>query len=298
MYDPAELTLPPTHPEDWAGKPFRGRDRWHDPKLIFHYPGMTEPKLRRALAYYYGLVSQVDWSIGRVLDRLDALGLAENTIVVFTSDHGDFAGEHGIVDKGVPTLDSIWKVPLLLRVPWLAPGTGAGVRHQLVNLIDLMPTLFELSGLEAPRSCEGRSLAREMSEPGWAGREAVFFEYRQVKTVRTQRYALSYYSPGEPDINTYDHSSAWAKGGELYDLEKDPEQFHNRYDDPALREVRLALTEKLLEWFCRTEPVHRAPVKTEHRPANHEISRFTSGFRFGRNPTQNREFYFRDHPPG
>jgi arylsulfatase A-like enzyme len=260
MYEPDALTLPPTCPEEWTTKPFRDRDRWHDPKLIFYYPRMTEPAVRRALALYYGLISQLDAQIGRVLDRLESLGLAGNTIVVFTSDHGDFAGDHGIVDKGVPTLDGIWRVPLLVGGAGFESAAGQ-TRDQFVNLIDLMPTLLERAGVDVPRPVEGRSLAREIDEPDWAGRDAIFYEYRHVKTVRTRDHIMSYYSPGEERFREYAHSACWAKGGELYDLGKDPDQFHNRYDDPAYRDVRLELTEMLLEWFCNTERVHRSSVE-------------------------------------
>jgi arylsulfatase A-like enzyme len=265
MYDPASLTLPPTHPDDWKQKPFRHRDRWLDPKLVFHYPRMTPDRLRRALALYYGLISQVDQSIGAILDRLEALDLARNTVVVFCSDHGDFAGEHGILDKGVPTLDGIWRTPLILRAPGAAFPRGES-RSQLVNLIDLLPTIFDLAGVPVPPQLEGRSLARELGEPEWAGREAVFFEYRHVKTVRTRDFALSYYSPGEEQHRDYAHSSTWAQGGELYDLRSDPQQFHNRYGDPAYLPVRLRLTELLLEWFCNTERVHRIGIPPYRRP--------------------------------
>lgn len=264
MYDPARLTLPPTHPDDWKAKPFRKRDRWLDPSLVFHYPNLTPPRLRRALALYYGLISQVDDAIGRILDRVEALGLAGNTVIVFCSDHGDFAGEHGIIDKGMPTLDGIWRTPLIIRPA--GGGSDIETRDQLVNLIDLMPTLLEYTGVPLPAHLEGRSLAREIREPNWEGREAVLFEYRHVKSVRTRNYALSYYSPGEEGRRDYEHSSTWATGGELYDLHKDPHQFHNRYEDPAYLPVRLKLTERLLEWFCNTERVHRQAVPTYSGP--------------------------------
>lgn len=259
MYDPASLALPPTNPDDWKNKPFNKRDRWHDPKLIFYYPNMTPQARRRALALYYGLISQVDYAIGRILDTLDRLGLADNTIIVFCSDHGELAGEHGIVDKGVPTLDSIWRVPLLITDP--RPGSPRGdERNQLVNLIDLMPTLLERAGVSIPKQVEGCSLTREISEAQWSGRDAVFFEYRHVKSVRTRDYAMSYYSPGEDGFRSYDHSSTWARGGELYDLREDPGQFHNVFDNPEYLQTRLRLTEMILEWFCNTERVHRLDI--------------------------------------
>ncbi len=265
MYNPENLKLPPTHPKDWDNKPFRHRDRWKNPALVFYYPRMTPEKRRRALALYYGLISQVDHYVGKILDRLEQLELLEKTIVVFCSDHGDFAGEHGIIDKGVPTLDGIWRVPLLIRAP-TASFPQQEQRHQLVNLIDLLPTLLDLAGIAVPSTVEGRSVRRELFEPDWEGRDAVFFEYRHVKTIRTKEFAMSYYSPGEEGFRDYEHSTTWATGGELYDLRKDPNQFHNVYDDPNYLAIRLRLTERLLEWFCNTERVHRMGIPPYQRP--------------------------------
>lgn len=264
MYNPADLALPPTDPDDWKDKPFNRRDRWLDERLVFHYPSMTPEALRRALALYYGLISQVDNYIGKILDTVSTLGLEGDTVVAFCSDHGDFAGEHGIIDKGIPTLDAIWRTPMIIG------GAGADlprgeVRDQLVNLIDLMPTLLEAAGVVVPENIEGRTLSPEISNAGFEGRDAVFFEYRHVKTVRTREYAMSYYSPGEPGRGSYAHSSTWAVGGELYDLKKDPNQFRNVYNRPEYAAVRLALTERLLEWFCNTERVHRCGLVVDER---------------------------------
>lgn len=228
---------------------------------------MTAKALRRALALYYGLISQIDAQIGRILNRLEELSLSNNTIVIFTSDHGDFAGDHGIIDKGVPTLDGIWRVPFLISDPRDISNKGV-VRDQLINLIDLMPTLYEKIGLDLPKGVEGKSFVREISESNWNGRTSEFYEFRHVKTVRTREFVMSYCSPGEEGYKEYEHSTcAWASGGELYDLKIDPNQFNNLYDDIAYREVRLSLTEKLLEWFCNTERVHRSTiVKSPRNP--------------------------------
>jgi arylsulfatase A-like enzyme len=290
MYDPDQLKLPPTDPLDWQKKPFRNRERWHNPKLNFYYPRMTEKALRRALALYYGLISQIDAQIGRILNRLEELNLSNNTIIVFTSDHGDFAGDHGIIDKGVPTLDGIWRVPFLISDPRDLSNKGV-VRDQLINLIDLMPTLYEKVGIDLPKCVEGKSFVREISDSTFNGRNAEFYEFRHVKTVRTKDFVMSYYSPGEEGFKEYAHSSCgFASGGELYDLKKDPNQFNNLFDDIAYREIRLSLTEKLLEWFCNTERVHRSTVVT----ANHNPN---TDFDFnGMTKNDYKKKYLENHP--
>ncbi len=289
MYDPDSIVLPPTHPDDWKKKPYRVRDRWTDPSLTFYYPAMNEKVLRRALALYYGLISQIDSQVGRILDALEEMSMLDETVIVFCSDHGDMAGEHGIVDKGIPTLDGVWKTPLIISAPSLRRYRNQA-REQLVNLVDVMPTLFEILGLEVPRQVEGRSLMQEITRPDDPGREAVFFEYRHVKTVRTKKWALSYYSPGEEEHLDYSHYLRVQPGeGELYDLENDPHQFFNLYDDPSLKEVRLRLTEMLLEWMCNTERVHRH-VRPYRGPCG---VRFDFG---GMTPGEYRNRYMKDHP--
>jgi arylsulfatase A-like enzyme len=289
MYDPQKIKLPPTDPMDWHKKPFKDRDRWHNPSLDFYYPKMTEKALRRALALYYGLISQIDSQIGRVLDFLDSQDLFENTIIVFTSDHGDFAGDHGIIDKGVPTLDGIWRVPFIICDPKDKLNRG-GIRNQFINLIDLMPTLLEKIGIKLPYCVEGKSFNREIIDPSWQGRKAEFYEFRHVKTVRTNDFVMSYYSEGEDGFKEYAHASCWAKGGELYDLKNDPHQFINLYNDTKYLKVRLKLTEMLLAWFCNTEKVHRSINKKLRNEKNITYDRC------GMNKDEYKSHYLKNHP--
>ncbi|MBZ0303953.1 MAG: sulfatase-like hydrolase/transferase, partial [Anaerolineae bacterium] len=124
------------------------------------------------LAVYYGMVRFIDDALGQILDALDRLGLRENTVVVFCSDHGDFAGEHGMQCKGGVFYDCLTRVPLIVSWPEHLP---AGSRDgSLVNLVDVVPTLLQLQGMDVPRAMHGQPLPTVTAAPP---REATFSEY-------------------------------------------------------------------------------------------------------------------------
>lgn len=226
LYDPDSLTLPERSEHalesGFVGHLIRARERgWYQ---------QSDAELRLALAGYYGNTSQMDANVGRVLDVMEELGLLENTVVVYTSDHGEMAGAHRMWTKHNMYEQSV-SVPLIIRTP---EGLGAGTaRSELVEQTDLLPTLAELCGLRAPR-VDGRSFAGLLRGERYAPREFAFSQYdfcRNVFTrdnryvgrepilmVRTDRYKLNYLS--------------WERS-ELFDLEKDPGETHNVIDDPG-----------------------------------------------------------------
>lgn len=230
LYDPESLTLPERSAKDlesgFVGHLIRARERgWYQ---------QTDPELRLALAGYYGNVSQMDANVGRVLDVMEELGLLDNTVVVYTSDHGEMAGAHRMWTKHNMYEQSV-SVPLIVRTP---EGLGRGTsRSELVEQVDLLPTLAELCGVEAPQ-CDGRSFAGLLRDERYQPREFAFSQYdfcRNVFTrdnryvgrepilmVRTERYKLNYLS--------------WERS-ELFDLEKDPGETRNAIDDPGLSGV-------------------------------------------------------------
>lgn len=203
---------------------------------------------------YAGAVSLIDAQVGRILDALEASGQAAHTVVIFMSDHGELVGDRGMCGKGCRFYDELTRVPLIVR--W--PGRfDAGRRvDELVELVDLKPTLLELAGLEAGWT-HGRSL-RGYLEPDSADpapRQTVRCEYLDTLNmsmpehperhtpvyglmIRDDRYKLSRYPrPGRAAL------------GELFDLHRDPDEMHDRYDDPALAEVRHRLEAGLFDDF-------------------------------------------------
>jgi arylsulfatase A-like enzyme len=241
MYDPVRLTLPDSI-RDLFERRFDGKPAFQRRHIATHvstgYPYVPRDTddLRLNLAYYLTLVTVIDEQIGRILEHLRSSGELDNTIIVYLSDHGDFAADHGLMFKNLGIYESIHRVPLLLSYPG---GPRGVVRNALVELVDVYPTLCDLIGLPTPPHVEGRSLLPTVGLD--RGREMVFCEWdftshpeqRQVAAVRDERHRLVVYD-ALPD-------------GELYDHALDPEELINRWSDPAYLAVRQRLQQALAE---------------------------------------------------
>ena len=254
MYDPASVTLPPNHKYEYD----------------YNTPGLkgTQEKSgtfgealhRKTLAYYYGLVSQIDHNIGRVLDELDRLGLAENTAVVYTADHGEMMSEHGAWTKGRQGYDATVRVPLMLRCPGVIP---AGVRRkEPACSIDLLPTLLELTHQPIPKNVQGKSLVAPAKGQAGAWRDTIFSEIGDSLENMTviARTANTKYI-----VYRQDAKVAYEQ---LFDLEKDPWEMKNQIGNPKYQQVLGAMREKLNRWEKETNtvpPRKRVPEKTKQR---------------------------------
>jgi len=186
--------------------------------------GLGADQLRRSIQAYYATISFMDAQVGRVLDALDRLGLAENTIVVFWSDHGYHLGQHGQWMKQ-SLFEGSARSPLIIT----APGQRAGqATSRIVEFLDIYPTLADLAGLPAPRHLEGRSLRPLMRSPRAAWPHAAYTQVRRGsgegaftgRSVRTDRWRYTEWDDGK-------------KGVELYDHAKDPGEITNLATDPA-----------------------------------------------------------------
>lgn len=211
------------------------------------YVEHTEQELREVRTAYYAMVSLVDDEVGRILDALDEEGLAENTIVVFTSDHGELLGDHQLLRKGPFMYDCSVRVPLIVRWPGVvAEGTR---RTELVQWVDLAPTFLDVAGLDRPRQMQGESLTPLLrgEEVGW--RDWALSQYRSggdpanpgahLTMLRHDRWKLIAHH-GPPGTSR-------DRAGELYDLESDPGELENLWADGAHLGVRLELTERMLD---------------------------------------------------
>jgi arylsulfatase len=215
----------------------------------------TEPYRAECAAHYYGLIEMVDQQVGRILEALRRNDLDSSTVVIFTADHGEALGDHGMWGKGPYHYDGVIRVPLLVCLPGGAVATHAGV----VSLLDLPPTILDLAGVPVPDGAvEGQPAEAPQAPPAWAGRslkgvltggagpgpdgsalveeDEDYLGFR-MRTLVTDRYRLTAYS-GQPY-------------GELFDLREDPQEYVNRWDDPSCArrkdELRLALLDKLME---------------------------------------------------
>lgn len=189
--------------------------------------------IREYAAIYYGMVKYIDDQLGRVLAKLDELGLTDRTLIVFTSDHGDMVGAHGCIGKSIQGFyDDLVRIPLLMRLPsQIQAGT---VVDQPVSQIDLMPTILEYTGHAVPKPIHGQSL-----RPLLEGREVAWRDFAYCQRaegshmIRTDRYK---YCLG-------------IKGGmkALYDLERDPHEDRNLADDPAYADIVARMHKRLEE---------------------------------------------------
>ncbi len=187
------------------------------------YSGQTdvsEEDHRRHAAHYFGLVSHLDAQIGRLLDYLEELGLAENTIVVFNSDHGHMIGEHGYVHKGVVCYEGVSRIPTIVRWPGrVGPG---GRSDALVEAVDLMPTLCDMLEVPVPgevaASLDGQSMVPILEGRRERLRDHAFVQWDDYGfSVIGERWKLTWYDPYQE--------------GELYDLQTDPLEKRNRFDN-------------------------------------------------------------------
>ncbi len=260
LIDPAKLPAPLVREPGFGGLPAAIR-REHHGSYLGDFSNFTEEDIRRMRLGYHASIAFADQEFGRVLDALEAAGLKDNTLVVFTSDHGDMLGDHGLLVKGAFFYDANVRVPLLLR--WPARFSGGRSVPALVQNHDLAATLLAAAGL-APDELAGLMPEARDILPLAAGEtervhDATVCCYRNsgltseptrtpywdpplnATMLRTDRYKLNLWH-GTDDPT-----------GELYDMESDPLEQHNLWAEPAHEGVRRELTEHLLQWFARQE---------------------------------------------
>ena len=196
------------------------------------------------MAIYYGMISLMDQEIGRILECLDRLGIAEQTLVVFSTDHGHFLGQHGLIAKGAFHYEDLVRVPFLVRYPARVPA--GGVSDALQSLVDLAPTFLATAGLPVPGAMQGLNQL-----PAWCGetppaRDHVIVENRHqptkvhLRTYVDERYKITVYRD-----QPY---------GELFDLQEDPGEVRNLWDDSATAALKGRLLHAGLNAEIRREP--------------------------------------------
>jgi arylsulfatase A-like enzyme len=273
MYDGVEIPLPKAITLDDIHKlplPVQkeiGRSHAYDINNRVRDYEIDRVRLEWIYRNYYASVSMVDHEMGLILDELERSGKAENTIIVFATDHGDQLGEHGLEGKNVLFEASV-HVPIMVRCP---KRVVAGKYHQLIEAVDILPTLLDLCGLPVPEKVQGCSLAPLITgnPDSYTPREAVFCEniipevlaqpslkgtskywpfvpgqgvegilHPDAKMVRTKRWKLNYYPTCE---------------GELYDLENDPGETRNLWSDPSHADLVRTLKDTILNWLVTAD---------------------------------------------
>ncbi|MFP4017408.1 MAG: sulfatase-like hydrolase/transferase [Halanaerobiales bacterium] len=269
MYDPDDI--PPLRPVCENGK----ADFHHKIRESRNLDKLEDRDFKEINAKYLGMISYVDALYGRLLDTLEKTGLSDNTTIIFYSDHGDWAGDYGLVEKWPTGLDdTLTRVPLIIKTP---DGAKGHLVKECVEHHDIMPTILDLAGIEADHTFFARSLISQIhgetgdpdravfAEGGYnlpqdywcfegrddedlLNKESIYYPKLQVQQenphtvcrstmIRTLNYKLIYRTD---DLN------------ELYDLEKDPLELNNVYDDKEYQDICKDLEKRILEWYIKT----------------------------------------------
>ncbi len=241
------LSIPDPHGPNVVSEPYYDMYRGYEfdkpesaKKDMTKYPGWASGKITLTqddMRNYWGMVRCIDDNVGRILTTLSEEQLEEKTIIVFTSDHGDMCGEHGREDKSVP-MESSMKVPFMVYAPFLLPQ--GHVVEEAVSNIDIYPTLVDLCGIEMEGEVDGISiLPLLLKQEGYKGRNITFSRSTGGSTgwicVATDRYKLVH--------TTVNADEPW-----LIDLEVDPEEYVNFYNNPAYAEVVEDLSARLIDY--------------------------------------------------
>jgi len=238
------MPLPKMAPEHWLGKPsYQKLDRvWaHNSPGYFHVSEMTDHDHRQVQAAYFAMIELIDDQVGRMLAALEDTGQAENTIVIFMSDHGEMLGDHGLYLKGPHFYDEAVRVPLIIRWP---KQYVADLRSEaLVELVDLAPTLLEACGIEASPGMQGRSLTSILTGAADANihRDHVYSEYYNAWTHH-RSYGTMLRTREEKMIVYHGVNE-----GEYYDLRTDPDEFCNLWEDDTVMEARESLLKQTFD---------------------------------------------------
>ncbi len=257
-----------------------------DDELGVVVPGYLKdtPGTRAELAEFQGAVRHMDAHVGRLLTALDRQGLRENTLVIFTTDHGAALprAKATLHEPGIETA-------LIMRMPGRQGWSGGRLVSHMISNVDITPTILDLLGLGVPEELQGRSFRSLLDGGGYQPREAFFCEqsyhgqYDPKRGIRTERYKLFlHFASGH---SWQDCSQSWNPRSdpvisrrtarpdfELYDLEKDPWELDNRRDDPALAEVRADLLARLRAHMEKIgDPILQGPVDCPTRKIAMEI---------------------------
>ncbi|HQG36662.1 MAG TPA: sulfatase-like hydrolase/transferase [Bacteroidales bacterium] len=268
MYDPGEVVLPENFDDPLEdNEPLNYKLKAENVRKTY---GTTESEFRQLIARYWGLVSQVDISVGKILNKLNELGLEDNTIVVFTSDHGDMMGAHRLVAKSVMYQEAI-RVPLMIKIP--AMKTKHRVIENPVSQIDVLPTILDLMNAEIDnKKLHGKSLLPLISgkKANW---DYVFIEWNSNRDLDYSSLPKSRIAPVEEifkaeksNTRTVISPDGWKlclselDNSQLFNLNSDPWEKINIFTEPEFRGKIIFLANKIYEWQKLTGDTLKLPM--------------------------------------
>jgi arylsulfatase A-like enzyme len=264
MYDPEKITVPTMLAEENFSKmpPHHQKTQQEDADFSeyldangFNCHGIQKhlhdrKELAKNIAVYYGMVSLMDKYIGKILDKLEALGLREDTLIVFTTDHGHFYGQHGLIAKGPFHYEDMIKVPFIASLPGNIPAQKQ--TDAMLSLVDLAPTFLSYCGIEIPRCMTGIDQKAVFTGKDTKVRDNIIVENNHqpnivnVKTYVNERYKISVYMNKDY--------------GELFDLKSDPNETANLWNAPDSQELKKDLLLKFMHAEMAKEPMHMPRV--------------------------------------
>lgn len=269
LFDPADMPDPDVCPQELDAMPsyLLDGDREEASKSYVDYlrdPGppreqgflqttrrISQGSLKQAIAHTYGMVSMIDAGVGCILDRIEALDLTADTLVVFTSDHGELLGDHGLIRKGPSPYRALLNVPLVVAGPGVTPGPRDGMTSHL----DLRATLNAHLGLPEVQT-DGRSFAAMLVDPQDQGPEAILAEYHPRTRAETYNQTLL---TRDWRLTTYPLNVDW---GEMFDLRNDPGEHRNLYFDAAYADMKQALIARLFQALPPAPEAGGQPIAT------------------------------------
>jgi len=235
LYPPESIEPWPTFPDPLTHKPPMQAQQ----RRTWGVDGWTWEQWAPVVSRYLAEITLLDQHIGRILDELDRLGIADNTLVVYTTDHGDLCGNHGMMDKHYMMYDDVVRVPMVMRWPGKLPA-GEVCDEFVSHELDLAASICKIAGLDIPESFEGIDLLPVLSGGQSTGREDIFSQYFGCQ------FGL-YHSRMVRDRTWKFVWNATAQD-ELYNIEDDPAEMTNRIDDPEARDVLARLRARMIHW--------------------------------------------------
>jgi arylsulfatase A-like enzyme len=230
----------------WPAREINGP---HQVKIHPQSARLTWEDWAEGVRHYYAFATLIDQQIGRIVDHLEATGLLDNTVILFTADHGETLGTHGgLTDKGWHHFEEIQRIPFIVRAPdhlWPGKDVLGECREEWVSLADVYPTVLDLAGVACePGAVHGRSLVPLLAGADVDWRDRIYVEFGGVNSLATSMVSVR--------AGNWKYGWNCSNRDELYDLESDPFEMVNLIDDPARCNRVLEMREMIGEWMERT----------------------------------------------
>jgi len=238
LYDNVTIPPPITMPNDLEHKPpqHQAHKNFHatvDHESVIDLSDASGEDIAHMRKHYYAKITTIDEQLGGVVDALEEMSYLGNSLIIFCSDHGEMLGDHTLSYKWL-MYDPIVRVPMIIKMP--SSTHSKKDIHELVSLIDIGPTILDFAGIDPPTYLEGRSLLPYVTDGEINNREFVVCEDNYLIMLRSKTHKLVYYF-GQDE-------------SEFYDLETDPNEFHNLWQDDKFAEIRALYVRKLLDFLA------------------------------------------------